>query len=115
MNNGNGKLHPPAHLSRAAKKWWSAVVDRYELESHHFKLLEMAATSWDRAEEARLAIKKHGLTCEGRFGPKLRPEVAVEEKNKTIFARLIRELNLSETPDDVRPPRLGYGGKQCRP
>jgi hypothetical protein len=70
----------------------------------------MAATSWDRAEEARVAIKEKGLTCEGRFGPKIRPEVLVEEKNKVIFARLLRELNLSETPDDVRPARLKYGG-----
>ena len=115
MNNGNGKLHAPAHLRPATKRWWKAVADRYELEAHHFKLLEMAATSWDRAEEARVAIKKNGLTCEGRFGPKLRPEVAVEEKNKALFARLVRELNLSETPDDPRPARLLYGGKQCRP
>jgi phage terminase small subunit len=115
MNNGNGSRRPPAHLSRATKKWWAAVADRYELEEHHYRLLEMAATSWDRAEEARALVKRHGLTCEGRFGVKLRPEVMVEEKNKLIFARLLRELNLSETPDDPRPPRLGYGGKQCRP
>ena len=115
MSDGNGSRRPPAHLRPATKRWWKAVVDRYEMEAHHLKLLEMAATSWDRAEEARVAISKNGLTCEGRFGPKLRPEVAVEEKNKVIFARLIRELNLSETPDDVRPPRLGYGGKTCRP
>jgi len=115
MNNGNGAHRPPAHLRPATKRWWRALADRYEMEEHHYKLLEMAATSWDRAEEARALIKKHGLTCEGRFGVKLRPEVGVEEKNKVIFARLLRELNLSESPDDVRPARLGYGGKQCRP
>lgn len=104
------KVTPPKHLSEATKEWFMAVASRYEFQAHHYRLLEMAATSWDRAEQARVVIQKKGLTCEGRFGTKLRPEVAVEEKNKMLFAKLVRELNLSETPEDPRPPRLGYGG-----
>lgn len=115
MNNGNGSPRAPAHLRPATKRWWKAVADRYELQEHHFKLLEMAATSWDRSEQARATLKEEGLTIDGRFGKKVHPAVNIERDNKLLFARMIRELNLSETPDDPRPPRLGYGGKQCRP
>jgi phage terminase small subunit len=98
---------PPPHLSTRAKKWWSRVVADYELEPHHLLLLGKAAEAWDRAEEAREAVDREGLTYSDRFGqPRLRPEVAVERDSRIAFARLIRELSLDvEPPADSRPPR----------
>jgi phage terminase small subunit len=70
------------------------------LEQHHIRLLTMAATTWDRAEQARSVLDKHGLTYLDRFdAPRARPEVAIERDCRTGFARLIRELDL-----DVEPP-----------
>ena len=109
--NGNGNMTPPRHLRPASKTWWASVVKDYEgLQPHHLRLLTLAAESWDRVEQARKILNEEGLTVVGRFGPKAHPLVAVEQNNKVLFARLVRELNLSETPDDSRPPRLGYGG-----
>jgi phage terminase small subunit len=78
----------------------------------------LAAESWDRCQQARQAIQKHGLTFDDRFGtPKARPEVAIERDSRLAFARLLRELALdvSEPADEVGPPRItGNAGLRLR-
>ena len=94
----------PKHLGRATKAWWRAVLDEYELEEHHVRLLTLAAQAWDRAEQARVILAEKGLTYEDRFEqPKSRPEIAIERDSRLAFARLLRELAL-----DVEPPRDGH-------
>jgi phage terminase small subunit len=73
------------------------------------KLLTLAAEAWDRCQQAREALAKHGLTFEDRFGcPRSRPEIAVERDSRLAFARLLRELDLDvePPPDGSRPPGL---------
>jgi phage terminase small subunit len=99
----------PKHLKPATRKWFESVLEDYQLEPHHVRLLQLAAEAWDRCQEAREAIKQHGLTFENKYGEtKMRPEVAVEQASRIAFARLVRELNLSEDPPDSRPPALKY-------
>jgi phage terminase small subunit len=101
-------MKAPEHLTPQSRRWWLSVVRDYTLEPHHIRLLTFAAEAWDRAEQARKALKENGLTFEDRFGqPRARPEVAVERDSRMAFARLLRELDLDvETPADSRPPRL---------
>jgi phage terminase small subunit len=99
----------PAHLRPETKKWFASVLADYELEEHHIRLLTLACENWDRATLARLAIAKHGLTFEDRFGsPRKRPEVSIAEAATIAFARLARELDLDcgspATPS--RPPAI---------
>lgn len=99
----------PAHLAKATRTWWRGVLDAYELEEHHVRLLTLAAEAWDRCEQARRAIDQHGLTYEDRFGaPRTRPEVAIERDSRLAFARLVRELDLDidAPPASSRPPSL---------
>ena len=101
----------PKHLKAATRRWFDSVIHEYELEGHHVRLLTLACEAWDRCQEAREAVKKHGLTFENRYGEvKPRPEVAVEKENRIAFARLIRELNLDSDagPANSRPPGLKY-------
>ena len=86
----------------------TSVLADYSLEPHHVRLLIKCAESWDRSEQARELLKKHGLTYEDRFGsPRARPEVAVERDAKQSFSRLLRELDLDVSPpDSSRPPAL---------
>lgn len=101
----------PTHLRAPTRRWYENVVENYELEAHHLRILQLAAESWDRGQEAREAIKKHGLTFENKYGEtKLRPEITIERDCRTSFARLVRELALSEDepPDPRRPPGLKY-------
>ena len=103
----------PKHLRAATRKWFESVLADYELEPHHVRLLQLAAESWDRCQQAREAIKKHGMTFENKYGEtKIRPEAVVEKDSRIAFARLVRELNLTEEPDQPRPPALRYGGKR---
>ena len=107
-------VRAPKHLRAATRKWFESVLNDYELEAHHIRLLQLAAEAWDRCQEAREAIKKHGLTFENKYGEtKIRPEVMVEKDSRIAFARLVRELALSEEEaPDSRPPRLRYGGSK---
>jgi phage terminase small subunit len=101
---------PPKHLSLAMKKWWQSVNESYVLEDHHRLLLTKAAEAHDRADEARVAIEKHGTTYLDRFDqPCARPEVSIERDSRLAFARLVRELALSEEASESRPPSLKYG------
>jgi phage terminase small subunit len=83
-------------------------MENFEMEQHHTRVLTAAAETWDRAQEAREAIAKHGAFYADRFGaPKAHPAVAVERDAKILFARLVRELRLDIEPPDSRPPGLG--------
>jgi phage terminase small subunit len=100
---------PPSHLTPASKSWWQVVVENFELEPHHLKLLQAAAESWDRLQSARAVLDKEGISYLDRFGaPRARPEVAVERDAKIAFARLVRELRLDDIPppEAARPPAL---------
>ena len=94
----------PAHLNPSTAAWWASVVEDYQLEPHHERLLTLAATAWDRAEQARAMLDEHGLTFNDRFeAPHARPEIAIERDSRTGFARLIRELDLDcDTPAELR-------------
>lgn len=105
----SAKVKAPSHLAKATQEWFEQVVSDYELEQHHLRLLRLACEAWDRSQQARQAIKKHGLTFTDRFGsPRARPEVKIEQENRTSFARLLRELDIDAEPptESRRPPAL---------
>src|SRR5829696_3531385 len=66
----------PSYLSPAMQEWWGAVLEGYDLDRHHVRLLEAACQAWDRMIEARAALTKHGLSYTDAQGcPKARPEI----------------------------------------
>ena len=104
-------IKAPAHLRPETAAWFRSVVKEFVLESHHVRLLTLAATAWDRAEEAREAIAEHGLTFGDRWGGvHPRPEIAIEVSSRTGFARCLRELQLDNVspPESPRPAALKY-------
>ena len=100
----NRTTKAPAHLRNETQTWFSLVVDGYELEPHHIRLLVLASESWDRALEARETLEAEGSYFTDRFGcPKAHPAVQVERDSRTAFARLLRELDLDgESAPDPR-------------
>ena len=104
-----GKITLPKHLKAGTKTWVKKILGDYELESHHVKILFTAAETWDRITQARERIEKEGAYFTDRWlCPKSHPALADERNGRVIFARLIRELNLSEENPDARPPGLKY-------
>lgn len=100
-------MKAPNFLSNEAKAWWTSVDNEYALDPHHYKLLEMACSTWDRCTRAREVIDHDGPTYIDRYGqPKARPEVAIERDSRIAFARLVRELDLDFQGASDRPPAL---------
>jgi phage terminase small subunit len=99
---------PPKHLRAPTALWRTEILGEYDLDSHHVRLLTKACESWDRSEQAREGLVKHGLTFEDRFGsPHARPETAIERDSRLAFARLLREIGLDvSSPSDIRPNAL---------
>jgi hypothetical protein len=106
------KIAIPRHLSPNTRKWVRGIIDQYELESHHLKILFSAGEALDRIAEARRQIEKDGPYFVDRFGAtKAHPAIQVERDGRICFVRLVRELNLSEEPVESRTPSLKYGGR----
>jgi P27 family predicted phage terminase small subunit len=100
---------PPSHLSSEAANWWTAIVSEFELLPADLKVLQAAAESWDRAQQARQEVEADGLTVEDRWGQKKQhPAVNVERDSRAAFVRCVRELRLDgeEPGEPGRPPSL---------
>ena len=99
----------PSHLDPKTREWWRTIATTYELDSHHYRILQAACESWDRAMQARSIIDSQGLTFTDKFGqPKMRPEVLIERDNRAAFLRAVRELDLDAEPpsEHRRPPAI---------
>jgi P27 family predicted phage terminase small subunit len=101
-------IKAPAWLRPETKKWFASVLDDFEMQPHDIKLLTLACEAFDRATSARETIAECGAYYTDRFNaPRKHPAVSVLEASTIAFARLTRELSLSDTtPDDNRPPGL---------
>ena len=101
-----GPTRAPTHLSRGARRWWRAVVEGYDLETHDVVILTAAAEAWDRKEQARGLIAEEGLVIRDVSGERvIHPAVQVEDTAARRMASLIRDLGLDATPpQDVRLP-----------
>lgn len=102
-------VQAPSHLAPDTRRWFDAIVAEFELEAWHVKVLIAAAEAWDRKEQARRAIARHGLSFkDARGNVKARPEVSIERDARTAFMRAMRELDLdAEGPKETaRPPAI---------
>ena len=89
--------------------WWKAVLEGFELEQHHFRLLRGCCEAWDRAETARREVKREGMFYKDRFGaPKPHPGLDIERKSRDQFRTLLRELGL----DIVPPSEMRRGAEE---
>lgn len=113
IRTGSATPKPPAHLRKSTARWFKSVVEDYDLDPHHVRLLTLAAEAWDRGQQAREVIDEVGMTFDDRFGsPKPRPEIAIERDARISYARLLRELALDgvdapEAPRAARTPDYG--------
>jgi len=98
---------PPKHLGKHGRDFWRGVLSDYDFtDTHEFSILTEASGCLDRIAEARAEIANAGSYFTERWGqPKQHPAHSVERDNRTLFARLVRELNLDITPPETRPPR----------
>jgi phage terminase small subunit len=95
------------NLSKSSRRFFTKILNNYELEAQHLVILSQACQCLDRIEEARLQIEKEGICVNDKFNnPKPHPALKIETTEKITFIRLIRELGLEvEAPGGIgRPP-----------
>ena len=97
----------PRHLSARSRRIWKAIVDDYDLdrEMHSLAVLRLGLEAADRAEAARLQIRRDGLFVSDRYGCiKAHPAERVAKDAAVICARMFRELSLDA--GDYTEPRV---------
>lgn len=100
----NPALTPPAGLSDAASTWWQSVRDEFGIDdAAGLALLDQAALALTRAEQARAAIERDGLTVTDRFGcVKHHPLLPHLRDAESSFRSSLAALRLDAEP--ARPP-----------
>jgi len=96
----------PRELKPPGRKFWRKVNADFDLtEHHHFELLRQACHCLDRIETARKTLETEGYFVLNRFNEcREHPGLKVEKDNRTLFARLVRELGLDIVTTENRPP-----------
>jgi len=94
---------PPEHLSDASKALWRSTLAGWSLDAHHRHLLRLACEALDLAEQARLELVAHGSTTitDASGGVRAHPATAIARDNRTLAARLIRDLGLDGVARDA--------------
>jgi P27 family predicted phage terminase small subunit len=97
----------PKSLSTSGRRLWRSVVETWHLDRRQLEVLRSACEASDRAEQARVQLDSEGLTVSDRYGQiKPHPAASIETSNRSLVARLLRELQLEPAGDDSRPVRL---------
>ena len=97
---------PPEFLKKNGKKLWRDVLKDYAIhENHALTLLSEACSCIDRITECKEQIDKDGAFFKDRWSQfKEHPAAKSERDQKTLLARLLRELCLDIQPTDNRIP-----------
>jgi phage terminase small subunit len=97
-----------SHLRPKTRAWVRQICKEFVLESHHERVLMIAASSWDRLLEAREKVALEGLTYEDSKGVRRpNPAIKIEADSQVRFMRAIRELDLDiDEPAASRMPAI---------
>jgi P27 family predicted phage terminase small subunit len=96
------------------RRFFGVISRKYALLDQHQRLLIAACEAHDRMVQARERLAAEGLTVTTRFHEvKMHPCAAIERDSAIRFARLLRELGLSDEAENPRPPVLRgrYAGR----
>jgi len=82
-------------LSEEAAKLWKQLATEIDLEAGGAMMLTVLAQTWDRRNEARAAIAKHGAVFTDRFSQqKPSPWIAIERDATLALQRSFHSLGL---------------------
>jgi P27 family predicted phage terminase small subunit len=96
----NSKPKPPAGLSAEAKRWWSQIVEQYEVDdAAGFLLLVTAMESFDDMRKAQAILERDGMTIKDRWGQQRQhPASLTLRDSRNLMLRSLKALNLDVTP-----------------
>src|SRR5690606_17278829 len=86
---------PPAHLSEAAARLWTATVEGWELEAPDLAILQGALESWDAYQTCRAEVERDGPTFRTETGQiRAHPAAKLALDNLAAFRQAMRQLGL---------------------
>lgn len=90
---------PPAHLSERAQEIWRGVVYRVHSPGR-VVMLQTALEALDRADEARQAVDREGLTVTTKTtgAVHVHPLLKVEKEQRALFSKLWLDMALHWDP-----------------
>lgn len=95
---------PPTHLSAKARRIWTDVHDRYELDAEDVASLTMALDAFDLAHRARNRIERDGHVVEGRGGVlRVHPSFDVLKSAWAAWVAFVRALELPDLDAEPQP------------
>lgn len=98
----------PASFSTATKQWRQAIIDTYDLKSHHMTLLDQAAAMKDEIERHQTTLAHEGYVVATKAGGlKAHPVAALLRDARVLHLKYLRELGLDveeTTRGPGRPP-----------
>ena len=97
----------PKHLSKEARRIFKDLCAEYGINDiAGLRILRVALEAFDRAQKARAAIDRDGMTFFDKFGQvKINPLIACERDSRAAFLAGLKALNLSLEPLHDRPGR----------
>jgi P27 family predicted phage terminase small subunit len=97
----------PKHLSTEARKIWREILSEYDIQdAAGLRILRVSLESFDRAQAARKAIDKEGMTVFDKFGQlKCHPLLPIERDSRAAFLAGLKNLNLDLEPLHNAPGR----------
>ncbi len=101
---------PPDGLTRTARRWWSKLVDEYDLAGDEAGLLLLgeAMQALSRLETCREAINRDGAAQRDRFGQvRPHPLLAAERDARSGMLQALKAMHLDIEPLRDRPGRPG--------
>lgn len=101
------KTDVPGHLSDEAKAIFNDLTAEYGIEDvAGLKILRVACEAFDRAQAAREAIDRDGMSIKDKFGQmKINPLLPVERDSRAAFLAGLKALCLDIEPLQARPGR----------
>jgi len=102
----NKTIRPPGHLSKEGQEIWREILQEYAIDdATGLRILRVALEAFDRAQAARTAIDKDGLTVIDKAGQiKSHPLLPIERDSRAAFLAGMKALNL-----DLEPLKNGPG------
>lgn len=103
----NKTIRPPGHLSKEGQEIWREILQEYTIDdAAGLRILRVALEAFDRAQAARTAIDKDGLTVIDKAGQiKSHPLLPIERDSRAAFLAGMKALNLDLEPLRDRPGR----------
>lgn len=91
------KVTAPQKLSRAGRKFWTDITEKYELRTDELRILEDACREMDLIDRLEGELEGAKAIVHGSQGqPVINPLISEQRQHRATLAALLRQLKLPD-------------------